>query len=75
MLISNQKDLFDIPDNLIYLNCAYMSPSLKSVTEAGLKGVSRKKSPWKIEAENFFDEAEIARGPVSYTHLTLPTKA
>ena len=62
MLISNQKDLFDIPDNLIYLNCAYMSPSLKSVTEAGLKGVSRKKSPWKIEAENFFDEAEIARG-------------
>ena len=52
-----------IPDDLIYLNCAYMSPSLKSVTEAGLKGVSRKKSPWKIEAENFFDEAEIAAAP------------
>jgi selenocysteine lyase/cysteine desulfurase len=34
-----QRNLFDIPDEVAYLNCAYMSPLLKSVTEAGRRGV------------------------------------
>jgi len=57
----NARDLFDIPDDVCYLNCAYMSPLLKSVREAGHRGVDRKASPWRIKSSDFFDEAEQAR--------------
>ena len=33
-----QKHLFQIPDGIHYLNCAYMSPLLKSVEEKGMEG-------------------------------------
>lgn len=55
------RDLFDIPDDVCYLNCAYMSPLLKSVREAGHRGVDRKSQPWRIKTADFFDEAEEAR--------------
>ena len=28
------RHFFDIPDSITYLNCAYLSPDLKAVTEA-----------------------------------------
>ena len=34
-LIPLQKHLFDIPSEITYLNCCYMSPQLLSVSEAG----------------------------------------
>ena len=61
MLIPNQRHLFDIPDDIAYLNCAYISPSLKSVTEAGRRGMERKSRPWTITTPDFFDESERAR--------------
>ncbi len=61
MSIPCQRHLFDIPDDLAYLNCAYISPSLRSVTEAGRAGVDRKAQPWRITAPDFFDESERAR--------------
>lgn len=61
MLIPNQRHLFDIPEELAYLNCAYISPSLKSVTKAGWRGITRKRRPWTIKANDFFDESEEAR--------------
>jgi hypothetical protein len=30
-----QRTLFEIPDDVTYLNCAAMSPALRSVTAAG----------------------------------------
>ncbi len=61
MLIPNQRYLFDIPDDVAYLNCAYISPSLKSVTVAGRQGVERKSQPWTITTADFFNESEQAR--------------
>ena len=60
-MIPCQRHLFHIPDDIAYLNCAYLSPQLKSVTEAGKDGVIRKTYPWKISPKDFFDESEEVR--------------
>lgn len=61
MIIPCQRHLFDIPDDIAYLNCAYMSPLMKTVTEAGMRGIARKATPWTTVPGNFFDESEEAR--------------
>ena len=60
-MLSPQKHLFQLPDDIVYLNCAYMSPLLKSVEEAGIKGMFRKRNPTSIKSEDFFNEAEEIR--------------
>lgn len=61
-LISCQRDLFDIPDDVAWLNCAQMSPTMRSVAEAGEAAVRRKEHPWTISPVDFFTDSEIARG-------------
>ncbi|MFZ3262390.1 MAG: aminotransferase class V-fold PLP-dependent enzyme [Terriglobales bacterium] len=56
-----QRHLFDIPDDVAYLNCAYMSPLLKSALEAGTAGLARKAHPWELTADQFFTGAEQFR--------------
>ena len=60
-MIPCQRHLFDIPDDIAYLNCAYLSPLMHGVREAGVRGVDRKVQPWNIHPEDFFDEADRAR--------------
>ncbi|GAB4359299.1 MAG: aminotransferase class V-fold PLP-dependent enzyme [Gammaproteobacteria bacterium] len=60
-LIPDQRHLFDLPDELAYLNCAYMSPLMHRVREAGERGVRRKAQPWRIVPGDFFSESERAR--------------
>lgn len=60
-MIPCQRHLFDIPDDVAYLNCAYMSPLLKTVTEAGVQALARKATPWKVTSDDFFTESEEAR--------------
>ena len=60
-MIPCQKHLFDIPDEITYLNCAYFSPQLNKIRDAGYAGVKRKSHPWKVGAEDFFTESEHAR--------------
>ena len=61
MKLASQRDLFEIPKDIVYLNCAYMSPQLRPAREAGEKAVSRKSRPWEITPDDFFEEAEEAR--------------
>ena len=61
-MIPCQRHLFDIPDEIAYLNCAYISPLANSVKQAGLEGVARKSQPWRIVTADFFSESERARG-------------
>jgi selenocysteine lyase/cysteine desulfurase len=61
-MIPCQRHLFDIPDDVTYLNCAYMSPSSKAVAAAGIEGARRKTSPWTSKPSDFFTESEQARG-------------
>ncbi len=60
-MIPNQKHLFNIPEDITYLNCAYLSPQLRSVTAAGHKGVSSKENPWLLTPPDFFTLTEQTR--------------
>lgn len=60
-MIPNQKHLFNIPEDITYLNCAYLSPQLRSVTAAGLKSVSSKEAPWLLTPPDFFTLTEQTR--------------
>ena len=61
MILPSQRHLFDVPDDVCYLNCAYMSPQLRPVRKAGEKAVSTKSRPWKVTPADFFDEPERSR--------------
>src|SRR5271166_5680898 len=56
-----QRHLFDIPDDVAYLNCAYMSPLMKTALEAGTAGLARKAHPWELTPDEFFDGSEEFR--------------
>jgi selenocysteine lyase/cysteine desulfurase len=60
-MLTCQKHLFSIPEEITYLNCAYMSPQMKSVDEIGLKSVIRKNSPWETKPEDFFNTTVDAK--------------
>lgn len=55
MMLSQQKDIFDIPDDITYLNIASLSPSFKAVEQAGIQGVLEKSKPYKIPISDFFE--------------------
>ena len=62
MTLPCQRHLFDLPDEVAYLNCAYMGPLSRAVLRAGVEGLSRKARPWKIEPGEFFTPLKRARG-------------
>jgi|SRR5208282_3244666 len=60
-MIPSQRHLFDIPDDVAYLNCGYMSPLMKPVINAGSAGLARKAHPWDLTADNFFTGSDEFR--------------
>ena len=60
-MISCQRHLFDIPEDIAYLNTAYMSPLMHSVISAVDKGVRMKATPWKLTIADFYDTVDKAR--------------
>ncbi len=48
------RHLFDLPDGVAYLNCAYMGPLPRASLEAGQVGLARKARPWTITGDDFF---------------------
>ena len=56
-----QRSAFTIPDDVCYINCSYISPLLKSVEEAAISGVYRRREPWSITPTDFFEPAERVR--------------
>jgi selenocysteine lyase/cysteine desulfurase len=60
-MLSCQRHLFDIPEDIAYLNCAYMSPLMRPVIEAGNVGLARKAHPWELTPDQFFTGAEEFR--------------
>ncbi len=61
-MIESQRHLFDIPDDVAYLNCAYMSPLMKSVQDAGRGGIAVKGQPWTLSPPDFFGPSAACRG-------------
>ncbi len=60
-MLPDQRALFDIPEDVVYFNCAYLSPNLKAQREMGYWAVDRKVHPWTIEWKHFYDDVERAR--------------
>jgi len=61
MNLGSQRELFEIPEDIVYLNCSYMSPQLRQAREIGGRAVSRKSRPWELTPDDFFEEAEEVR--------------
>ncbi|SVE14501.1 uncharacterized protein METZ01_LOCUS467355, partial [marine metagenome] len=59
--LASQRHLFDIPEDVAYLNCAYISPLLNSVRDVGIASSGRKSHPWEILPPDFFSDAEQSR--------------
>lgn len=62
MILHCQRELFSMPRDVHYLNCAYMGPLPLATQEAGIAGVRRKAVPTDIMPGDFFNDAERARG-------------
>ena len=56
-----QREAFAVPDDVAYLNAAYMGPLSNEVVAAGQRGLERKMQPWKITAPDFFEPVEQVR--------------
>ena len=53
-IISCQRNLFNIPDEIVYLNTAYISPLSLKVEKAINEGCKLETEPWKIDPEFHF---------------------
>ncbi len=60
-MLSNQSHLFNLPADLTYINCAYMSPMLKSVAAVGVEAIATKDNPSQIQPHNFFENPQRLR--------------
>lgn len=60
-MLTCQKQLFSLPSDLHYLNCAYMAPMARTVEEAGIAGIRRKRNPSVIEPADFFEDSDRVR--------------
>lgn len=60
-MIQDARPLFNLPANITYLNCAYMSPLLKVVEEAGIEGIRIKRDPSVLRPDDFFQPLDEIR--------------
>src|SRR3954469_1933079 len=58
-MLFSQRALFDIPDDVAYLNAAGWSPLPRATQEAAREAVARKGQPWKLAAD--FSDAQHTR--------------
>ena len=55
MALQHQKQRFDIPEDITYLNTASQSPAFQAIYEAGLKGLKQKNRPYTILGSDYFE--------------------
>ena len=60
-MLANQRDLFSLPNDLHYLNCASRSPLPRATVAAGAAAVQRQLVPVSHTPEHYFSESEAAR--------------
>jgi selenocysteine lyase/cysteine desulfurase len=64
-MLSDQSHLFDVPDDVTYLNSAYFGPRLHSVGRAAADSVALTGRPWEVAPQQFFEPVERLRGLVA----------
>jgi len=60
-LLACQRELFDIPAEVVYLNCATMGPQLRAAVEAGHAAVRAGAAPWRLTSADWFADSERLR--------------
>lgn len=60
--LNPQRQLFDIPDDIAYFNCAYHGPQLNESRRRLIEGVATLSHPWERTPADFFKDAETVRG-------------
>ncbi len=60
-MLTSKRAKFSLPKNITYLNCAYMSPLMKSVEKAGIRGLRQKRNPAEIFPDEFFANSAALR--------------
>ena len=60
-ITGSQRHLFDIPDDVTYLNASYLTPQLRSRREAGERALDQADAPWTITTDDFFSPVERLR--------------
>ncbi len=60
-MLASQRDLFEVPRNVCYLNSASYSPLPLKTLEAGRAAVGRKGTPWMLDAGFATTQHERAR--------------
>ncbi len=60
-MLTCQKSLFQLPDTVSYLNCAYLSPQLRSVETVGIEALRKKNLPFKMQVSDFFEPVTRAK--------------
>jgi selenocysteine lyase/cysteine desulfurase len=61
-VLTDVRHLFEVDDEVTYLNTASMSPLLRSVRVAGEQALARRARPWTIRAPDWFTAVERLRG-------------
>ena len=59
--LSCRRDDFNLPVDVRYLNCAYLSPLPRVSEEAGIRGMGRERVPTEIHASDFFTGCDEIR--------------
>ncbi|SDE37743.1 aminotransferase class V-fold PLP-dependent enzyme [Kordiimonas lacus] len=57
MILPAQRDLFDIPRDVCYVNASYMTPLSRAQVTAGEQALQLSSQPWRIGADDFFNTA------------------
>lgn len=60
-MLKCQKHLFQLEEDIHYLNCAYKAPLLRTAEEAAIKALVKMRNPIHLIPSDYFDEAEEAR--------------
>ena len=63
--MSTYRSLFNLPETVCFLNTAFISPQMKKVSEAGVRGVSCKEHPWLLQPADFFTGCDQLRDLVA----------
>lgn len=62
MELPTQRELFEIPKDVAYINCAQMSPQLRTARRQGEESVAERSSPWAFDFNKAFQSVENLRG-------------
>lgn len=73
-MIESQKALFNLDPGHTYLNCATMSPQLRSVEAEGIKQLRRKTNPYDITSTDFFTDRALLKERFAHLISATPEK-